>query len=167
MSKVDKMLMPGEEVLLTATQSRVFPGGSLVTPNDIYVTNKRVIWRDPYMLGLKKDFRDFAYRDLANVEQRRGVFTTEIELIPRFEGEHVLLPAVKKKIAEQLFSLIRQGISGALETASLGLGDQVSVQQYTATDAISKLERLASLRDSGVISEDEYQEKRAKLLEEI
>lgn len=166
MSQIEKMLGTNEEVLLEATQSRIFPGGSIVTPNNVYVTNRRVIFRNPWMLGLKKEFKDFSYRDLANVIQHRGVFTTEIELVPRFEGDKVMLPAVKKGIAEEMFALIRKGIDGGF---GLGLGDVTGnvIMQQREEDPMSKLEKLATLREKGIISEEEYQEKRVKLLGEI
>jgi len=41
--KIREMLNPDEEVLVVARQSRVRPGGSAVTPNIIYATNKRIM----------------------------------------------------------------------------------------------------------------------------
>ena len=46
------MLNTDEEVLLVAKQSRIKPGGSYMTPNIVYATDRRIIIRDPYMLGL-------------------------------------------------------------------------------------------------------------------
>jgi hypothetical protein len=37
--EIKSMFIPGEEVLLIASQARAKPGGSLSTPNKIYVTN--------------------------------------------------------------------------------------------------------------------------------
>ncbi len=45
----DKMLTEGEQVLINAEQSRMMPGGNIATPNSIYVTNKRIIFRNPRM----------------------------------------------------------------------------------------------------------------------
>ena len=50
---IDKMLTEGEQILINAEQSRMMPGGSIATPNSIYVTNKRIIFRNPRMWGLK------------------------------------------------------------------------------------------------------------------
>ena len=52
---IDKMLTEGEQILINAEQSRMMPGGSIATPNSIYVTNKRIIFRNPRMWGLKID----------------------------------------------------------------------------------------------------------------
>ena len=67
-TRIDKMLTEGEQVLINADQVRMMPGGSIATPNSIYVTNKRISSR---YWGLKVDLMDCA--DLANVELHRGI----------------------------------------------------------------------------------------------
>ena len=52
--KIKEMLNPNEEVIMVAQQSRILPGGSYITPNIIYATNRRIIMRDPYMLGISR-----------------------------------------------------------------------------------------------------------------
>jgi hypothetical protein len=162
---IDKMLTEGEQILINAEQSRTMPGGSIATPNSIYVTNKRIIFRNPRMWGLKIDLMDYAYKDLANVELHKGIFTTEIELTPRFNSEKVKLPAVSKDVAEELFGAIRKGMHG-----DFGLGDvtgNVVVQQRKSDEPISKLERLSALKEKGMISDKEFEAVKTRLLSEI
>jgi len=162
---IDKMLTEGEQIVISADQSRMMPGGSIATPNSIYVTNKRIIFRNPRMWGLKVDMMDYAYSDLANVELHKGIFTTAIELTPRFNSEKVKLPAVSKEVAEELFGAIRKGMHG-----DFGL-DNVSgnlvVQQQKPDDPISKLERLSCLKNKGMISDKEFEAVKTRLLSEI
>jgi hypothetical protein len=54
------MLNPDEKVLLVARQSRIKPGGSHFTPDIIYAANRRIIGRDPYMLGIKENVLVFS-----------------------------------------------------------------------------------------------------------
>jgi hypothetical protein len=54
-SKIPEILNPDEKVLLVARQSKIKPGGSHFTPNIIYAANRRIIVRDPYMLGIKEN----------------------------------------------------------------------------------------------------------------
>jgi hypothetical protein len=42
---IQDVLNPDENVLIVACQSRILPGGSYVTPNTIYATEKRLIIR--------------------------------------------------------------------------------------------------------------------------
>lgn len=162
---IDKMLTEGEQIVISADQSRMMPGGSIATPNSIYVTNKRIIFRNPRMWGIKVDMMDYAYSDLANVELHKGIFTTAIELTPRFNSEKVKLPAVSKEVAEELFGAIRKGMHG-----DFGLDDvsgNLVVQQQKPDDPISKLERLSALKDKGMISEKEFEAVKTRLLSEI
>jgi hypothetical protein len=162
---IDKMLTEGEQILINADQSRMMPGGSIATPNSIFVTNKRIIFRNPRMWGLKVDLMDYAYTDLANVELHKGIFTTEIELTPRFNSEKVKLPAVSKEAAEELFGAIRKGMHG-----DFGLEDGTNnlvVQRQRPDDPISKLERLSALKDKGMISDKEFGAVKTRLLSEI
>jgi hypothetical protein len=162
---IDKMLTEGEQILVNAEQSRMMPGGSIATPNSIYVTNKRIIFRNPRMWGLKIDLMDYAYEDLANVELHKGIFTTEIELTPRFNSEIVKLPAVSKDVAEELFGAIRKGMHGDFRLGDVT--DNVVVQQQKPDELISKLERLSVLKEKGMISDKEFEVVKTSLLSEI
>ena len=54
-NKIAEMLNPDEKVFLVARQSRIKPGGSHFTLNIIYATDRRIIVRDSYMLGIKEN----------------------------------------------------------------------------------------------------------------
>ncbi len=100
------------------------------------------------------------------MELHKGIFTTEIELTPRFNSEKVKLPAVSKDVAEELFGAIRKGMHG-----DFGLGDDatgnVVVQQQKPDEPISKLERLSALKEKGLISDKEFEAVKTRLLSEI
>jgi len=48
--EIKTMLLEGEQILLVASQSQMLPGGSLFTPNTIYITDRRVFFKDPKWL---------------------------------------------------------------------------------------------------------------------
>ncbi len=113
--EMKSMLAEGEKILIIAEQSRTLPGGSLFTPNTILVTNRRVLFKDPELLGLKANIIDMNYRDISNVRLKRGIFSTEIYLTSRFEGREIVLQAVDKDVAQRVISTIQSGINGDLE----------------------------------------------------
>ncbi len=165
---VKKVLSEGEEVLFVANQSRVMPGGSLTTPDSIYITNRRVIWRNPRMFGLKKDYIDVDYRDISNIRMKKGLLSTEIFLKSRFLSDEISLPAIDKQDAEQANMMIRMGINREL------LGQAITRERISPTvkaaeeeDPMEQLERLGRLRASGVITEEEFQAKKKELLGKI
>ena len=163
MATVDSLLAANEEVLLIATQSRIMPGGSLTTPDSIFVTTRRVIFENPRLFGLKKDMVDFMFKDLANGLIKKGILSSEIHLVQRFNGEKVVLPAVSKGVAQELFSIIRRGISGDFEQQQQQHGQQQMVQE----DESTKLLRFAEMRDKGIITEEEFQNVKTKLLGDL
>ena len=112
--EIKSMLLAGEKVLLVANQSQILPGGSLFTPNTIYITDRRVFFKDPKWLGLKADIIDMHFKDISNVRLKRGVFSTEIYLKSRFLSDEINLPAVDKNIAKQVIAMIQKGIRGEL-----------------------------------------------------
>ena len=112
--EIKSMLLAGEQVLLIANQSQTLPGGSLFTPNTIYITDRRVFFKDPKWLGLKADIIDMNFKDISNVRLKRGVFSTEIYLKSRFSSDEIRLPAVDKNIAKQVIAMIQQGVRGEL-----------------------------------------------------
>src|SRR6185436_4898825 len=74
--KISEMLNPDEKVLLVARQSKIKPGGSYFTPNTIYATDRRLLIRDPYMLGLKANVVDITYDIITSLKLEKGVLSS-------------------------------------------------------------------------------------------
>src|SRR2546428_7051303 len=80
--KIASRLDPDEAVEIVARQSRFKPGGSQVTPDTIFVTNKRVIIRNPSMLGARQKVDSIAFNQITSIQLGKGVFSSTIKLIP-------------------------------------------------------------------------------------
>ncbi len=128
--------------------------GSLFTTNKVYVTNRRVIYRDLYMLGLKANIVSMLYEDIANIILKKGAFSTEIFLKPRYYLD-IKLPAVDKKEANEIFALIQKGIRGELPNQ----------RKRDTSSIINELRMLTELKEKGAINEEEFQRLKDKLLE--
>lgn len=77
--KIASRLEQDEEVLLAAKQSRMKPGGSVTaTPNVIFATDRRVIIRNPTMLGMRENIDDISYDKIISVKLEKGVFSATI-----------------------------------------------------------------------------------------
>ena len=74
--KIAHMLNPNEEVFVVARQSRLKPGGSKFTPNIIFATDRRIIIKDPSMLGLREQVVDFPYDMISSVKLDKAVFSS-------------------------------------------------------------------------------------------
>jgi hypothetical protein len=158
--------MQGEEILLTAWQSRGVPGGSISTPNAVYVTNLRIIFKDPRLFGLKARIVDAQYRDISNVWLKRGVFSTEIFLKSRYHSSEVRIPAVDKQMAHEVFSMIQKGIRREHPHQSV-LEEKLSPHSTSSNNTLSDLEeikKLAELKVSGAITEEEFQQMKSHII---
>lgn len=76
--RVKSILMPGEAVEITATQRRVGPGGSVLTPTTVVCTNKRVIIVNRATLGIRIDYESIAYKQVTSVRLESGIINGSV-----------------------------------------------------------------------------------------
>jgi len=112
--EIMSLLSEKEQIIVSASQKRLVPGGSIHTPNVIYVTTHRVLFKDPKWLGMKANIVDVHYKDISNIRLKRGIFSTEVYLEARHHSDEVRLPAVDKDIAAEIHLMIQKGIRGEL-----------------------------------------------------
>ena len=123
--KIKDRLDPGEIVHIVAKQSRVKPGGSVITtPNTIFITDTRLIIRNPTMLGMRENFEDFSFDKLTTIKLEKGVFSSTLVitapgmgtsarpglasgLIAWGRGEDGTIDAIPKDKAELILHFIR------------------------------------------------------------
>ena len=135
-TKIAEMLNPDEKVLLVAKQSRIKPGGSYITPNTVYATDRRIIIRDPYMLGLKENIVDIPYDIITSVKLEKNILSSTIrfkatglvsstrlgmmdEIIDGQEDEEGgKIECIPKKKAEDLIEIIRSGRQSSKKSSS-------------------------------------------------
>lgn len=179
--RIANRLDQDEKVRLVAKQSRMKPGGSaLATPNIVFATDKRVIIRNPTMLGMRENIEDIPYDKITSVKLEKGVFSSTVlirapglsemsrvskhsGLIAWGRGEDGQIDALPRDKGEQLFTIIREGIDGfrksAAQSATTFVNPQISIAD--------ELRKLASLKEQGIISEDEFIQVKQDLLKKI
>jgi hypothetical protein len=81
---VNDILVPGETVVLTATQRRFMPGGSMITPTTIVCTEKRIIILNRASLGLRRDYESIGYKQITSVRFEKGVVNGSVYI--RIQG---------------------------------------------------------------------------------
>lgn len=174
--KIEKILNSEEKVLLVARESRLMPGGSILTPNTVIATDKRVIIRDPYMLGLKSDLIDIPYDVITSVKLQKGVFTSTIlfkaptmvnksklglmdENISGEDDQDGVIEALSKHKAEELLEIIRRHmkVTGSGEAEATSSIDTISIAD--------EIEKLSKLKQKGSLSESEFQKMKQELLQ--
>jgi Bacterial PH domain/Short C-terminal domain len=176
--EIAEMLNPNEEVIVVARQSRLKPGGSAFTPNIIFGTDRRIIIKDPSMLGLRENVVDIPYDMISSVRIDKGVFSSNVifrapglissgrrgKLDKIMEGygdtsgladEEGIITAIPKNKAEDLLEVIRNGIDRDREVYHQPSQPQQQ-QQQSSMPIADELMKLANLKEKGIISEEEF-----------
>ena len=181
-NKITDMLNPDEKILLVARQSRIKPGGSYFTPNTIYATDRRIIIRDPYMLGLKANIIDIPYDIITSLKLEKGLLSSTIRfkapglmssnklgmMDSIVEGEDDptgIIEAIPKDKAEDLLEIIRSGMkddhkSGPSEKYEyhklLDSKEYTPSSDQTVVSIADELQKLVKLKEERILTEEEF-----------
>ena len=185
------MLNPDEKVLLVARQSRIKPGGSLHTPNIIYATDRRIIIRDPYMLGIKENVVDIPYDIVTSVKLEKGLLSSTIRfkaaglvsstklgmmdsLIDGEDDQGGIIEAIPKDKAQDLLEIIRSGMQSSSNRKSAPSKNQMpnelmkskeySVSLNQSISIADEIRKLAKLKEEGIITEEEFKQIKQDLI---
>jgi hypothetical protein len=181
------MLNPNEEVFVVTRQSRLKPGGSAFTPNIVFGTDRRIIIKDPSMLGLRENVVDIPYDMISSVRLDKGVFSSNVifkapglissgrrgTLDKIMEGygdrsglaeEEAIITAIPKDKADELVEIIRNGIDRDREVYRRPQLEQPRSQEQQSVSIADELMKLANLKEKGIISEEEFQQMKQDLI---
>jgi hypothetical protein len=178
--KVREMLNPNEDVLVVARQSRIKPGGSAVTPNIIFATNKRIIIKDPYMMGIKENIVDIPYDVITSVKLEKGLLSSTIRfeapaligskrlgmidgVVSGEDDQEGIIEAIPKRKAEDIVQVIRSGMHNTsvdVDETRSNFNEPKS-NHFSITDELTK---LGKLKQDGIISEEEFARLKSELL---
>lgn len=188
-NKINEMLNPDEKVLLVARQSKIKPGGSYFTPNTIYATDRRIIIRDPYMLGIKANVVDIPYDIITSLKLEKGLLSSTIRfkapglmsstklgmmdsIIEGEDDQTGTIEAIPKDKAEDLLEIIRSGMQDSRRSTA-SKKQKPTTNSHETKETISnqsevsiadELMKLAKLREEGILTEQEFNQMKQKLV---
>ncbi len=102
-----RILGPNEQVAIYINQKIYHPK---INVDSVVITNERIILRHPHALGLKKDYTDFGYQDVANVVLDKGIMRSTIRCTLRLGGEPLALSDLPNSEAEKAYGIIRENL---------------------------------------------------------
>ena len=105
---LQKILGPNEEAQLCIAEKIYHPKISI---DSVLITNQRIILRHPHAMGLKEDYTDYNYQDIANVVMDKGFTRSTLKLDLRFGGEPLVLENIPNSEAQRAYGLIRENLS--------------------------------------------------------
>ncbi len=104
--------------------------------------------------GLKRTKMTLPYDRIAQVNLHRGVLTATIEIINKGGAGNLIVKGLDKTEAEKAKALIENRMDLSRQTQN----------SDTKRDVADELQKLASLKDKGVLSEEEFQAAKSKVL---
>ena len=188
-NKINEMLNPDEKVLLVARQSKIKPGGSYFTPNTIYATDRRIIIRDPYMLGIKANVVDIPYDIITSLKLEKGLLSSTIRfkapglmsstklgmmdsIIEGEDDQTGIIEAIPKDKAEDLLEIIRSGMNDSRrippskkqKSIELNEPKEVKTTFNHSVSIADELRKLAKLKEEGILTEEEFNQMKQQLI---
>ena len=118
------------------------------------ITDRRIVIKIPQMLG--DDQRVIAYHNIIGADLDTGLVNKRLSIQTSGPTYHIQVGAPGKKEAREIPTFINNKI----EQVRTSTGQ-------SAADPTEQLQRLQELRDDGVVSDEEFEEKRKKLLDQI
>jgi hypothetical protein len=147
----------GEEVLGAVQGTHVhYVGSKEHTRNGtLLATDRRVAFYRKKM-GSGFDFDSFPYPTIASIEQGKNMM-----------GHHIRL-TVAGNVMEMKWIKDAAGTAKMVEAIRARLGQAVAAAAPAAApDGAEQLRKLAELRDSGILTEEEFAAKKKEILERI
>jgi hypothetical protein len=156
-----------EIVQIVAKQSRSKPGGSLIgSPNTIFITDRRLIIRNPTMFGARENVEDFGYDKITGIKLEKGMFSATLVLtIPGMGGVSRLgkatgllawgresdgsIDAIPKDKAELILRFVR------VKMEEVRKGNQQPANNSTSEDPLTLLKKRFVM---GEITKEEFEE---------
>ena len=171
--KIADRLDDDETVLEVANQGRLNPGAvALTTPNTIFATDRRLIIRNPTMLGARQNVEYFDYDKITNIKLEKGIFSSTIVL--SYPGQDKLasyltwgreddgeIKGISKDKADNILQIVRNAIVEAKKES------QKPVQVVQQTSTADELAKLAKLKEDGILSDKEFDKMKKDLISKM
>lgn len=175
--EIKELIAPNETVLYVAKQKgskfkldlkkRIFPDMIVLTDRRILHVHPRGLIRGA--IGIR-DYTDYPYEDMRNIQLKRGTFRATLKITPKTILEGGEMPEIKditKHEAEDMFGIVREILMKKETKPKVAPVIVPSQQAEKSLSPLEQLEKLAKLKESGIITEEEFEEKKKELLKKI
>lgn len=167
-AKIDDVLDGGEKVHFLAREAgggvtiqgatedeekKVASGGHIRTA----ATDRRVVSKIPNLIGSEEI--SIPYDSISTVDLKSGLVRTRLSLQTDMKTYGIEIGHLNDDECKRMSRFIREKVSEANQQSAAG--------SDSTADPLDKLERLRDLKDEGVISDEEFDEKKAELLDQI
>ena len=174
--RVSQILTREEEILYIAVQKKPIVN---IAPDCVVLTNRRFILYKPKLLG-GASFVDYIWRDLHDAQLKEGIMGAVLTMLT-VKGRRITVDYLPKAQARRLYAFAQEMEERVREerrkrameeqrAAAGGITIQggpptISTQAPAAPeDPVQKLKQLKEMMDASLITEAEYEAKKAEIL---
>lgn len=119
-------------------------------------TNKRLIFIDKKLFGVR--IEDFSYEKITSIQYHSGLLMGELTIYA--SGNKATIKHLEKASGAKFSDFVRARISAPAAHAS----SSVAIKNEPDRDPYAEVEKLASLMEKGIVTEEEFQKKKKQLL---
>ena len=175
--KVQEYCTSAEEIQYIAVQKKTI--GVNFSPDCIALTNKRIIIVRPKSFGFTTDLSDYSWMSVADVHVKEGVFSATLT-IKTTDGKSDSMEDIPKAQARKLYRFAQEMEENKkeerrqrdLEDKRAMAGGGITINNATTQapvaaaveDPMEKLTKLKSMLDMGVLTQEEFDAKKADIL---
>jgi len=147
--KIAERIDEDEQVIMVIRQTKnpLKPGSSLITPDIIFATTKKIIIRNPSAFGLRQNIEIYNYEQIIDVKLEKGMFSSRIGINVPGSVYDGIIEALPKNEAEDLLKIIYERIK----------------QKKTSTSDDDPLKILKVRFAKGEITKEEYEDMKSAL----
>ncbi len=175
--KIHDLIHDNEELLYMAVQKK--PAVNLL-PDSIVVSTHRLFFCSPTHLGLTLNIKDISWRNIKEVAFKEEFFGSQFICIPQ-HGDPIIMDYIPKiqarklhQFASQQMELERKSSADKNNTLNLNFIEDIaeaeiieSPQLETEDEITAKLKKLKLLYDQELITQTEYETKKAEILSNL
>ena len=176
--KLNGLLMKGEIVEYIAVQKK--PAVNL-SPDCVALTTKRIIFCRPKNLGLSMEFQDYLWKDIHDCHMKENMFGAEftlrnikgvvnrIDYLPKNQARKLYTFAQEQEEIQREYrrQLDLEDKRAAAGNITLSTGQNASAAPVNAAiedDPMASLKKLKSLLENDLITQQEFDTKKAEIL---
>ena len=177
-NKLNGIIMSGEEVEYIAVQKK--PAVN-ISPDCVALTSKRIIFFRTKNLGLSMEFQDYVWKDVSDCHLKEEIFGAEfmiktvkgqinkIDYLPKSQARKLYTVAqeqeeIQKEIRRQRDLEEKRASAGNVTVTS---GNPTNSQPIQQDDPLASLQKLKMLLENGLITQEEFETKKADIISRI
>jgi hypothetical protein len=186
--KLNDLMSSNEELLYIAVQKK--PAVNLM-PDSIALSNKRLFYCEPANFGITMNFKDISWKSIKEVSFKEEIFGSKFICVPQ-QGENIVTEYIPKVQARKLFQAAKEELTkyqeeirnaelAAKKVEEAHIQEAVIIPDFPLSEPTPlplpepvaepedettlKLRKLKTLFDKQLITLEEYEAKKASILE--